>query len=573
MDFKALFQQLTLIIQKLNKKQKIIILASLVSVVAFIAFLIVYNNNQKVVDDGYKVLFDNLSPKDAALIVQNLEQNKIPYKLPKDSTILVPEEQVYKQRINIASLGIPKDSRVGFELFDKQEFGATDFDQNVKFLRALEGELSKTIESLTPIEKAVVHIAIPKESVFVAKDIPPSASVAVTLKKNMILTHGQVKGVKNLVSASIAKMTPENVKIVDENGEPLDEKDEYVQTKELAKAQLRYKNELEKLYEEKIVNILAPFIGGVDSVVAKVSIEFDFSQKDSTEESFAPDNIVRSEQIEEEKREGYRKDKQIGGVPGAVSNIGPVEGLEDDTFREKYQKNKNTVNYEISKVVSSVKGEFAKVKRVSAAVVCDGKYVENIAENGVKTVEYKSLDATELESISNIVKRTVGFNVDRNDEVTVSNFQFHPERTSTKELAGLDKFANDLKMGQYEPFMPLIRYLIAGIILFIFYKKVIVPFAERMMELKVEDEDEQPKLLELDEGQEEDALEKFKDMKKRVEEQLGIQGNFDEEQVKYEVLLEKLKNLVEEHPEEISSLLQALVKDEEGNIDLGHKRD
>jgi flagellar biosynthesis/type III secretory pathway M-ring protein FliF/YscJ len=140
--------------------------------------------------------------------------------------IKVPKEYVYQQRIKVASQGIPGNSKVGFELFDQQQFGATDFEQKIKYLRALEGELSTTIEALVPIEKAKVHIAFPKETVFVAKQIPPSASVIVKLVPNMILTPKQIRGIKNLTSAAVAKLTAENVKVVKENGDPLGEHDE-----------------------------------------------------------------------------------------------------------------------------------------------------------------------------------------------------------------------------------------------------------------------------------------------------------------------------------------------------------
>lgn len=419
MDIRAVIEQLQRLFSKLTTKQRIVVASTIISVIGFIIFLVVYNARTSNEFDGYKLLFDGLTPKDSALIVQQLQTDKIPYKLPNESTILVQSDKVYPQRIKMASMGLPKSSQVGYELFDKQEFGATDFEQKIKYLRALEGELARTIESLQPIEKASVNIALPKESVFVSKEIPPTASVVLTLNVGQILSQAQIYGIKNLVSSSVPKLEAENVKIINQNGEPLGENDELADSKERAQAQLRYKQNLEKMYEDKIVHILAPIIGGVDKVVAKVTMEFDFDQKESEQEVFDPNNVVRSEQTLEEKREGF-KPKEIGGVPGAVSNIGPVEGLDENNLRDKYQKSQTTTNYEITKTTSKIKGEFASLKRISAAVVVDGKYAK--LEDG--TLEYAALDENDVTKIDSLVRQAIGYNPERSDEVTVTNFRF-----------------------------------------------------------------------------------------------------------------------------------------------------
>jgi len=361
MNFKELTAQLTRLYEKLNRGQKIVIAGTLFAVIGFIVFLVLYTSAGR--SGSYAVLFDHLSSKDAGLIIQELEKEGIPYKIPEDGTIEVPKDRVYKVRIAVASKGLPKESHVGFELFDKQEFGSTDFDQKVKFLRAIEGELSRTIQSLQPIERAVVHLALPKESVFVSKTTPPSASVVVKTVDGMRLSRKQIAGIKNLVAAAVANLSPENVKIVNEYGEPLSDSGE--EEGELVKQQIAYKNRFEKAYEEKIVNILAPFIGGKDRVVAKVTVDFDFAQRSSVEERYDPENVVRSEQSMEEKKEGAPPE-QVGGVPGAVSNIGPVQGIETNRAKQTYQKSTTTTNYEISKRVSNVKGPFASMERITS---------------------------------------------------------------------------------------------------------------------------------------------------------------------------------------------------------------
>ena len=566
MDTKVLIGQLVNQFTKLNRSQQLIIIGTITAVVGFIVFLILYNSKPDS-KDGYKILFDKLSPTDAGLVVGQLEKDNIEYEIVNDTTIMVPQEHVYKERIAIAALGIPKDNRVGFELFNTQEFGATSFDQNVKYLRAIEGELSRTIEALRPIENATVHLALPKESVFVSKQVEPTASVAVTLKEDSRLTRKQVIGIKYLVSASIPKMKSENVTVIDADGVPLGDGDEFTESSEQAKAQMLYKKRLEHNYEEKIVKVLSPFIGGDDRVVAKVSMEFDFSQKSSVEELYDPENIVRSEQVLEEKREGF-KPKELGGVPGAVSNIGPVEGLDSKETSEKYSKNKTSTNYEISKKTSNTKGEFATLKRLTAAVVVDGKYEPKVDAEGNPTsgFTYVALDATQLDAISRLVKQSIGIDPKRGDEVTVSNFSFESSQVKLTPKDGYEGF-----MGQVTRYMgpiaPLIKYLIVGLILFIFYKKVIVPFAERMLEIQESEEELDKPLLDLDEEEEEDLVSKVQAMRKKVEDQLGVNDNFNEEALKYDVLLEKLRTIVEDRPEEVSTLLTVLIEEETINLE------
>jgi flagellar M-ring protein FliF len=561
MDLKALISQLVGLFDKLNKSQKIVVGATIVGVVAFLLFLVVYTT-KSASRDNYKVLFDSLSASDAALVIEQLEKDNIPYRIPRENVITVPQDVVYKERISIAALGLPKESSVGFELFDNQEFGATSFDQNVKFLRALEGELSRTVQSLGPVEVANVNLALPKESLFVSKQTAPTASVVVSMYDGRSLSPKQIRGIKNLVSSAVPKMKPENVALINSEGEELGGENDTSALGELSAMQLKYKNREEKKREEKIVNVLAPFIGGKERVVAKVTIEYDFSQKSSTSETYDPESVVRSEQTIEEKREGSSP-KEIGGVPGAVSNIGPVEGLQSQQSGEQYEKSNVSTNYEISKTVSSTKGEFATIKRVTAAVVVDGKYKAKLDEAGLPTddTEYVTREESELEAISSLVKQAIGANTGRGDLVTVRNFQFEGLQGDKKEIA--------VKVGSFvqvylSPFSEVFKLLLVGIILFVVYKKLITPFAERMLEFsKEEDEMERP-VLEIDEDEEEDLVERVQQMRKKVEDQLGVGGNFNEDELKHDVLLEKVRTLAEERPEELASLLQALLDEEIG---------
>jgi len=554
LNFEELFKQINSFYQKLNKQQKYILFGSIVAVIAVIALLIALNTSSSSnVKKGYAVLFENLNPKDEALIVQYLDKKHIPYVLPEKGVIEVPQEYVEKARLDVAAQGLPKSSTIGFELFDKSSFGATAFEQKIKYLRALEGELKRTIESISAVERAKVNIAIPKESVFVSKEVLPTASVLVVLKPNMILTPKQIQGIKNLIAAAVPKLTSENVKIVDQYGNPLGENDELTQSNELLKTEMIYKKNLEKAYESKIVSILAPIVGGKDKVVAKVNVDLDFSEVKSKSTIYSPDNVVRSEQIIEESKTGS-KPPQVGGVPGAVSNIGPVQGLKNKNIVEKYNKSETTTNYEISTTVKDVKEPMGKIKRITAAVVVDGHYEKD--KKG--KIKFVPLTKIELANIENLVKNTIGFNPKRGDSVSVTSFQFkNISSSSSKSGSVMEKVS--MYLG---PFAPILKYLILAIILFIFYKKVIVPFSQKMLEVKVEEEPEVKPEIEINEEELETTYDKIKELKEKVEQQLGISSEINEEELKYEVLLERVTKLVEESTEQIAKVLENLIKEE-----------
>ncbi len=432
-NFKELFGQLSTIFLNLTKRQKIVAISSVVAVVALIVFLLLFTRAPKGSGEefsGYSVLFANVEPSVSAQIIAQLEMDGVKYKLADENTILVPNKDVYRERIAVASLGIVQASKTkpGFELFDTNSFGATEGEQRIKFQRAIQGELSKTIESLEPIERASVYIAVPKESVFTERQTPPTASVVVKLKNGSLLDYGQIDGIKRIVSGSIPNLSLENVKIVTQDGVAVGEDSVAMQNEQEAariKAQLRYKHEFESNYEAKIIDMIARFVGSRDKVTAKVSIEFDFSQTDKEQEIFDPNSVVRSEQNIEEHKVG-RDPKELGGVPGAVSNIGPVQGIEDNKPTQEYDKTVTNTNYEISKQIIKTKPQFATIKRLTAAVVVDGRYENVRDESGELTskINYIPLNENEVNQIRSLVEQAVGYNQARGDQVTVSNFEF-----------------------------------------------------------------------------------------------------------------------------------------------------
>lgn len=569
MDFKVLFSQLVVLYAKLTKQQKIIIAVAIVGIVSFLLFLVVYTA-QKNLPNKYEVLFDSLSSSDAAKVVEQLEKENIDYKLEANNVIKVPKNVVYKQRISIASLGIPKDNGVGFELFDVQEFGATSFDQKIKHLRALEGELSRTINALSPIESTSVSLALPKETLFVSKQTDPTASVMVQLIDGRSLSSKQIRGIKNLVAAAVPKMLSTDVMLINGDGETLGDEDEMAQMGELSTVQQKFKNKEEKKRQKKIIQVVSPFVGGGDKVVAQVTIEYDFSIKNSTSEVFDPENVVRSEQISEEKREGGSPEV-VGGVPGTVSNIGPVQGLSSNQTSEKYEKNSGTTNYEVGKTVSTTQSQFARIKRITAAVMVDGKYKYGLAEDGTPTdeLEYKSLDETDLAALNSLVSQSIGIDKNRGDEISVVNLQFKRDDS----ISGSDGVSQAVAFSEtyIAPFSNLFKYIFVLIILLIVYKKIIVPFAERMLEVSKEEEELGKPILDIDDDEDEDLVQKVQDMRKKVEDQLGVGQGFNEDELKYEVILDKVKTMAEDAPEEIASLLQVLLSEQADNVNTPKK--
>lgn len=554
MDINKLFKQLLDLYNRLNKRQKIAMIGGVVAIVAFLAFFIVFSIRDRNANANYAVLFEGVSPSDNALILQHLQQNNIPYKILREDTILVPKEVVYEQRIALSSNGIPKNSKVGFEIFDEQSFGLTEFEQKVKLTRAIEGELGRTIESLKPISKASVHIALPEDSVFVSKEVLPTASAVLEIRPNMYLTPNQIEGIKNLIAAAIPKLTKENVAIIDQNGEPLGSDSEQMASREMINLQLKYKNNYERILEDKITNVLTPIIGGKDRVVAKVNAEFDFSQTKSMKETFDPNNVVRGEQTHEERKEGV-SEPEIGGVPGAISNVGPTQGLDSLNNKQIHTINTTTTNYEVGKTISEIKGEFGTLKRLSAAVVVDGTY-SLVNDNGVEKMQYSALDEAKMTQIDALIKQAIGFSQERGDVVSVSNFELNAKSGSFKPQNTLEKV-----MAMLQPIIPLLKYILVAVIIFIFYKKIIAPFAERMIASEDKGDDDVESLLTLDDSEEDANREN--ELRKRIENQLGL-GDFREDELKYEVLLEKIKTLVAEKPQEIGNLFQTLIHDELG---------
>lgn len=554
-EFKNIMHQVSLLYQKLTKRQRIVIVASIVVVIAFLVFLALYKSGPST-QSGYAVLVQDVGAADTAAIVAKLEQNGIAYQLENEKTILVPQEELYRQRMMIASEGLIKDRRTGFELFDTQQFGATSKEMDVKFQRAIEGELARTISTLEPIQKAVVHIAFPKDSVFTERQVPPTASVAVTIRQGLRLNRKQIDGIKNIVSAAVPRLSLENVKIIDQKGVPLDQQELY--ENERRAEEERYRKDRVAELEEKIINSLAPFAGGADKVYPTVEMQFDFSQVETKSQIYDPNTVIRSQQKTHEESQG-RKAPVTGGVPGAVSNIGPVEGLEETSPLEWNKKDQVTINNEVSVTVTNKKVSFPKIINVSATASIPKKYQERVDENGNIQGEYITRTAAELAIIENLVRGIINFDQARGDKVAVAEYE--PKMLD-------DGKTTSLYERYFNPLLPSIKYIIAAILLFIFYKKVIAPFTQKMLTDIADTEEELIQEMEVVE-EAEDSLEKYKRRREETAKQFGIGDDIDEIVLQYDILIEKLRQLINEKTEEVADVLQNFVENDSSSEDRG----
>ncbi len=374
-------------------------------------------------EPDYTPLFVGLSTADASRVVEILDQTKVRYRLT-GGTVTVPAAQVHELRLKLASEGLPRGDVQGYELLDgEQKFGTSSFMETSRYNRALEGELSKSVATLDGVKNARVHLALPKQSVFVRKGNKPSASILVNLYPGKELSESQVSGVVHLVAASVPDMKTEDVTLIDQKGRLLTTVTANSPLG-MSSEQLRYSRTVEQDYINRIMNILAPIVGA-DRVNAEVTADIDFTATERTSEIYAPDKItMRSEQTLEEGNNSGR----ASGVPGALSNQPPAAGIlseqedggEESASSNLFTSKSATRNYEVDRTISHVRETPGSIRRLSVAVVID--YRDQFDDEG--NVTRVPLPADELERLNGLVKDAVGFSAARNDSVNLVNVSF-----------------------------------------------------------------------------------------------------------------------------------------------------
>lgn len=378
--------------------------------------------------EDYRPLYGSLDRLDSSEVAQILEHNEIEYKVdPSTSALLVAADQLHKARLKLAEAGIPGESSAGFELLDQEQpLGTSQFMEGARYQRSLEGELARTITSINSVRTTRVHLAIPKQSVFVRNARKPSASVFLELYPGRTLKPQQVKAIANLVASSIPELMLEDVTVVDQKGNLLSTGDEMLALAEAAR-QREYTREMESDLITRINSILNPIVGD-GNYRAEVSADVDFTEIEQADEIYNPDiGAVRSEQTLDEQRIGS---ETIAGIPGALTNQPPGDAAApeqaepeggSETAPPSNTRKQATRNFELDRTVSYTKHQIGQLKRLSVAVVLDDKTTLN-AETG--EVVRTPWTAEELERLTILVRDSIGFSAARGDSVNILNSPF-----------------------------------------------------------------------------------------------------------------------------------------------------
>ncbi len=469
--FRQILSQLNATFSNLSLGKKISLLTLVFGFVIGFFFLMTWSGQSE-----FQPLYAQLDAEDASAILSRLREQKIEYRIGSNgSTVLIPQEHIYEIRMQLASEGLPRGGGVGFEIFDNTKLGMTAFAQNVNYQRALQGELSRTINQITEIESSRVHIVMTEKSLFVDEEEPASASVVLKLRSGKWLNQSQIDGILHLVSSSVARLSPENVTIVDSKGKLLAGIKDRSSFGSLSSDQLDYQDRVEKALENRIRTMLESALGENKAIV-RLSADFDFKKHERTEEHYLPDNrVIRSEQQLNELTVDPSATPQ--GIPGIRSNL-PGDAAAIDQTRvtdsnRAFEKKDRTVNYEIGKVISHIKEPVGEMTRVSVAVLVDGTYKR--IENPGKEVELQYVARTpeEMNKFESIVKRAVNFDQARGDQVDIVNIPFETTRLAAKDEQVVEEGGMDL-LKKYQPYLKYGFLSLFLILSFLFFVKPLV---------------------------------------------------------------------------------------------------
>lgn len=423
----------------------------------------------------WRVLYTSLSDKDGGAIVAQLAQMNVPYKhADGGGAIMVPADKVHDTRLRLASQGLPKGSVTGFELMENNRFGMTQFQERLSFQRGLEGELTRSIQSLASVQSARVHLALPNQNGFFREQQKPSASVLLTLYPGRSLDRAQVAGIVHLVASSVPEMNPKAVSVVDESGKLLSNAPDGQDAGAVDVQKLQYVQQLEQTYTRRIIEILEPLVGA-GNVKAQVSADLDFSQAEMTSEQHRPNqgnepSAVRSQQVIEDSSGASA---QPAGVPGAVSNQPPATGQapinggaapvgvtnQGGTDKPGSSRRESVVNYEVDKTVRVVREASGTIKRLSAAVVVNHR--TTLDKNGKALTN--PIPPAQLEQMTALVRETIGFNQGRGDSVNLVNAPFNEVRLPEPEALPFWQQADTIELARSMAF-PAGMVLIALIV-------------------------------------------------------------------------------------------------------------
>ncbi len=407
----SLQQQFVSYWKRLSLAQKLTVVSLALATLILTPVLVGWANTP-----SYEVAYTGLSEADAAQIVQKLDENNIPYQLKSSGTIEVPSDQVYSTRLLMAREGLPQSSSAGYELFSgSATFGMTEFSQKVNYQRAVEGELQRTIGSLEAVKAVRVHLVTPEKSLLTSEQELSTASVTLQIKPGYSLAADQVRAITHLVASSVEGLQPENVVVVDSDGNLLadgmgDESEGSFATSDDQRAiEKAYAAEVQKRVQTLLDKILGP-----NKSTVQAAVEMDWTQRETTSNTYSPTEVaIRSSQV---INESSSSGDTTGGVPGADSNLPTPVATAVGTGASSYQRSEETLNYEISQVQSHEIEAPGTVKRVSVSVM-----VDDVS------------DPAQLDSIKAAVQAAAGIDTTRGDQVVVESFAF--DRTALEALA------------------------------------------------------------------------------------------------------------------------------------------
>ena len=549
-------------INNLNSGQRAVIIGGFSILFLFLIGLLVYSNVKSSEEKLNYTIGTSLTKNQVMLASNELDSAAIPYIVigsGNNLTLKTNKENINKAKLKLVTSDAGISKHQGWELFDKSSLGTTNFENKVKYLRALEGELGRSLETLSGVLSASVKIGIPKESVFTQKKVPPSASAVLTLREGTALTQKQIQGIKNFIASAIPKLNPENIKLINQNGTLLENSQDDLDNLKYIQHE-KYKSKLEKDYENKIRELLYPVLGE-NRMSAKVSIELDFTKQEISQEIYDPEGTIRSQQTTEIATQSNSEEPQNGGVPGAQSNIeDPNNKNNVKTTNASSEEAKNVTNYEITKkIINQKDNAYASIANITAAVTFDSAVMEKI-ENKEEF----------LNDLNSIVQEAIAYKEKRGDKVTVKAFKYmgiaQGKESSEGDEAGASMGFGDAKniLKEYQEY---IQYLIALILLFVFYKKFI---ANNQITL-VEGGEGGAKGIggagtigeDREEYTEFDSANAHSKLKAKVKSQIlnNLDGLSEEESAKYEVLIEQIDKVVSDNPEEIANMIKMLLQE------------
>jgi len=408
--------QIKRLYSSLSIKQRLIVGGSAVAVILLIVFTARWTRER-----DFRPLYTNLAPEDAGVVVSKVHESGTEYRLAANgSTVLVPSAKVDELRLQLAAAGIPKTGRIGYELFDKTNFGATDFTEQINYHRALEGELERSMMGLAQVEQARVHITFPKDSIFSEERQPAKASVLLKLRIGAKLTPQNVAAICNLTASAVESLQPEQVSVLDMNGNLLSRprRPGSPDSPEPSEAGLEYTQKIEHELLAKINSTVEPLVG-VDNYRSGISVDCDFSSGEQSEETFDPSKSVM---LNSQKTEDISGGMLAGGIPGSPSNL-PRPASRPGRGTSGVERRTENIAYQSSRVVRHIRMPEGAIKRISASILVDfSTRWEGTGARARRIVTPPS--AEKLKTIRDLVAAAIGFVPQRGDQLVVEALPF-----------------------------------------------------------------------------------------------------------------------------------------------------